>query len=458
MSDKSRKALLVSAAAFSAFGAFAAADRPDIIVIMTDQQTASAMSCAGNPWLKTPAMDALARDGVRFTRGYCPYPVSGPCRAGIMTGRIPFTVGVKKNADRPVAEAMEKSLGHVISDAGYECLYAGKWHVPEVNIPEEGTGFRRVSPMGDPELPAACDRALSKRDGSRPLFLVASFLDPHEICEYGRFESLPYGPVPEGKEELLPPLPANFALDGTEAEALSLEKRGSPRYHDTGSFTEMDWRRYIYSYYRLVERVDAELGRLIRVLKKHGLYDNAFIFFCSDHGDGVASHQWNQKWALYEESVNVPVILKAPKGCGLKGKVNDKALTNIGLDIYATVCDYAGVRTDPEVYLGKSLRPVLEGSVETLHDNVYIETRFEGVEIQGWSLVSGRYKYVLYQWGRNREALYDLSADRGETVNLIADPSCREELHRLRKELLIWAERIGNPLCLRNIRQIVRYQ
>ena len=325
----------------------ASGKRPGIIVIMTDQQTAAAMSCAGNPWVRTPAMDALAADGVRFTRAYCPFPLSGPCRASLVTGRMPFEVGAFDNAIRPNDADMRAGIGHRLAEAGYECLYAGKWHVPEVNLPDSGTGFRRISKMDDPALADACDAALREYDGQKPLFLVASLLNPHEICEYGRNETLQYGELAPFSTDECPNLPANFMPSTYAAEALTLEHASSPRYHDTYTYTQDDWRRYLYAYYRLVERVDREVGRIVGVLKARGLYDDSAIIFLSDHGDGVAAHGWNQKWNLQEEVVNVPLIVKAPEGAGLRGVRNDEALSNVGLDLYATVCDYAGVAPDP---------------------------------------------------------------------------------------------------------------
>lgn len=429
-----------------------AGQHPDIIVIMTDQQTAGAMSCAGNPWVRTPAMDALAADGVRFTRAYCPYPLSGPCRASLVTGRMPFEVGAADNGIRPSAEALREGIGHRMSAAGYECLYAGKWHVPEVNLPDSGTGFRRISKMDDPTLAAACDAALGACDGRKPLFLVASLLNPHEICEYGRNETLQYGELEPFATGECPNLPANFMPSTYAAEALTLERAASPRYHDTGTYTEDDWRRYLYAYYRFVERVDHEVGRLIEVLKKYRLYDDAVILFLSDHGDGAAAHGWNQKWNLQEEVINVPLIVKSPKGAGLRGAVNTAALSNVGLDLYATVCDYAGVSPDAGRYRGRSLRPVAEGRAETLHEEVFVETLLSGVGMRGWSIVGPRYKYVLYQWGRNREALYDLQSDPGEMVNLAVDRRYFGELVRLRRALYEWGVRIGEQRLIRNLR------
>lgn len=433
----------------------AAPKRPNVIVIMTDQQTAGALSCAGNPYVSTPAMDALAADGVRFTRAYCPYPLSGPCRASLITGRMPSEVGATDNAIRPHDEDMRQGLGIRMSEAGYECLYAGKWHIPEVNLPAEGTGFRGIAKMHDPTLADACDEALGAYDGRKPLFLVASLLDPHEICEYGRFETLQYGELEPFATEDCPNLPANFMPSTFEAEAVRLEHDASPRYHDTYTYTQEEWRRYLYAYYRLVERVDREIGRLVEVLRRHGLYDDAAIVLLSDHGDGVAAHGWNQKWALFEEVVNVPLIVKSPKGQGLAGEVNDEALSNIGLDLYATVCDYAGIRLDPERYRGRSLRPVAEGRQRTLHGEVFIETLLSGVGIQGWSIVENDCKYVFYRWGRNREQLYDLRSDRGEMVNLAVDRRHAATLARLRAKMYDWAVKTNTAPLIRNLKPLI---
>ncbi len=433
----------------------AAPKRPDVIVIMTDQQTAGALSCAGNPYVSTPAMDALAADGVRFTRAYCPFPLSGPCRASLITGCMPSEVGATDNAIRPHDEDMQQGIGIRMSEAGYECLYAGKWHVPEVNLPAGGTGFRGIAKMHDPTLADACDDALKTYDGKKPLFLVASLLDPHEICEYGRFETLQYGELEPFSTEECPNLPANFMPSTFEAEAIRLEHDASPRYHDTYTYSQEEWRRYLYAYYRLVERVDREIGRLIGVLRRHGLYDDAVIVLLSDHGDGVAAHGWNQKWALFEEVVNVPLIVKSPKGQGLAGQVNDRALSNIGLDLYATVCDYAGVQLDPRRYRGRSLRPVAEGRQQTLHEEVFIETLLSGAGIRGWSIVEDDYKYVFYQWGRNREQLYDLRNDRGEMVNLAVDRRHAATLARLRARMYDWAQKTGTAPLIRNLKPLL---
>ncbi|MEG1622529.1 MAG: sulfatase-like hydrolase/transferase [Alistipes sp.] len=432
----------------------AAEKKPNVILIMTDQQTASAMSCAGNPNLSTPAMDALAADGVLFSRAYCPYPLSGPCRASLLTGQMPFEVGATANGVRPAAEKMATHIGYRMAEAGYDCLYAGKWHVPEVDIPENA-GFTKVCNMNDPALVDACANALQKR-GEKPIFLVASFLDPHEICEYARNETMPYGPLQTTFTTAdCPNLPANFRPSTYEAEAIRLAFAAEPRTYPTGNYTQDEWRQYIYTYYRLIERVDHQIGRLVQLLKQRGLYDQSVILFCSDHGDGVAAHGWNQKWVLFEEVINVPLILKAPKGAGVKGIKNQTALSNIGLDIYTTFCDYAGISLDPKRYRGQSLRPIVEGLRTTLHEEVFVETLFSGTQVRGWSIVENRYKYVLYNYHRDREQLYDLLTDKGEMLNLAVDVKYATELARLRKKMYEWGLKINDSRLIRNLRPLV---
>lgn len=448
----------VVAAATSAPAVAPKEQRPNIILIMTDQQTASAMSCAGNTDLRTPAMDALAEDGVRLERAYCPFPLSGPCRASLMTGLMPTEIGATDNGVEPNEEAMSQSIGYLMRDAGYETMYAGKWHASEVNLPEEGRGFKKVCNMDDRTMVENIAGALKERNEEKPLFLVASFLDPHEICEFARRQTLPYGEVELPRTEECPNLPVNFQKSTYEPEAIGLRKAAHPRSHPTALYTEDDWREYLWAYYRLTERVDAHIGALVELLKAEGLYDTSLILFCSDHGDGAASHQWNQKWILQEECVNVPLIVKAPKSDrkALRGATNSVALSNIGLDIVKTICDYGGVELNEQKYRGKSLRGVLHQQEAPLHEEVFIETFLSEVNVRGWAIVEGKYKYVLYNHFQNREQLFDMESDRGEMVNLAVESKHKGTIARLREKMYQWGLHTGDKQLVRALGPLVK--
>ncbi|MBP8789906.1 MAG: sulfatase-like hydrolase/transferase [Breznakibacter sp.] len=426
--------------------------KPNIILILTDQQTASAMGCAGNADVKTPAMDALAKDGRIFERAYCSYPLSGPCRASLMTGKMPVELGVKDNDD-PLSDAdMARNIGFVLQSGGYDCLYAGKWHIPETDIPV-GRGFTKICGMDDRILVDAC-RPYLATDRQKPLFLVASFLNPHEICEYARNESLHYGALPDVDPKGCPNLPINFMESTYWPEALTLHKNTVVKSYPTGSYSQDDWRRYLYAYYRLVERVDAEMGRLIEVLKSEGLYDNSLIIFTSDHGDGAATHQWNQKRSLSETVVNVPFIVKTPKNMGKHPKETSQALINIGLDVFPTICDYAGVGL-PDGLNGHSLRPLMEGVVDQVAGEVFVETLLDGANVRGWSIVEQDYKYVFYRFYKNREQLFSLVKDPGEMLNLAVDQREHQNLVRMREKMYRWAVKTNDLMLQKALRELV---
>lgn len=422
-------------------------NRPDIILIMTDQQTVDAMSNRGNLNVKTPAMDMLAADGVSFTNAYCSFPLSGPSRASLFTGKMPVEINVPDNEIGLQTSEIPQTLGNKLKQAGYDCLYAGKWHVPTAEIPDNEFGFRKVSGMNDMTLVDSIRQKLSpERD--KPLFLVASFLNPHEICEYARSQKLHYGEVDILEDVKLPALPDNFNAVKQLPEGLMIHKATSPRLYPTQSYSNTDWQNYLYTYYRLVERVDKNIADLISVLRKNNLYDNSLIVFLSDHGDGVAAHRWNQKRALFQETINVPLIVKPPVGTGNKllGKTSE-ALVNIGIDIYPTVCDYAGA-TIPSDRNGLSVRNVVEGKTDTQHKSLFVETLLDGINIRGWCVIEGDYKYVYYRMFRNKEQLFNLKKDRGEKINLVNKKEYLEIRKKMRKSMLEYALQT-NDLMLR---------
>ena len=421
-------------------------DRPNILFVFTDQQSATAMSCAGNPDLRTPAMDSLAAEGVRFDLGYCSQPLCTPSRASMFSGCLPHSIKTLANGAGIPPERRGQELGVLLTGAGYDCVYGGKWHVPEIAMPADNDhGFRVIGPWDDNRLTPACVEFLQRHAEQpakerRPFFMVASYDDPHNVCEAARGQRLPWGPLPEPPAPAdCPNLPANFAIPAYEPEIIRLEQAAHPMVYAGPRYSPDDWRRLRWQYFRLVERVDAHLARLLEALRQTGLEENTVVVFSSDHGDGHGAHQWNQKSVLYEESVRVPIIVRAPGG--RKGAVDAERLASIGLDLLPTLCDYAGARL-PEGLPGRSLRPLVEGTPAEWRDHLVIETRFDdwrgrhGFGSQGRCVRTARTKYVAYDTGLLREQLFDLVADPGEMVNLAVESRQRDRLHQHRALLL----------------------
>ncbi|MDD4801161.1 MAG: sulfatase-like hydrolase/transferase [Proteiniphilum sp.] len=415
------------------------AQQPNIIYIMTDQQTASALSCENASVVHTPNLDRLAHEGIRFSHAYCAAPLSGPSRFAMITGLPPGREGMLKNHTPFPEELKEQTLGNLLSKAGYECAYAGKWHLPEASLPtgDNGFGFRFLHGHDDRGLAKSC-MAFLREHHPKPFFLVASFDNPHNICEYARNQQLPFAEIQDPPVEDCPNLPSNFAPTPYEAEIIRLEQKGHFPTYPVIDYTVDDWRRYLNAYYRLVETVDHEIGKIIDALVESGLYDQSVIIFSSDHGDGAASNRWNQKSALFEEVVNVPFIVKAPNR--FRSNLVRPQLINAGLDLLPTICDYAAAEI-PDHCTGKSIRRLIEQEDEQeIHPYIVTETLFDKSTTRGWMIRTPGHKYVLYDKGKYREQLFDMQQDRKERINLVVEKKDRDLLNRHRTILNEWIE------------------
>lgn len=417
--------------------------KPNILLIITDQQSYAAMSCAGNAELQTLAMDRLASEGVLFEQAHCTYPLCTPSRASLFTGRMPHEVGVHHNGEGIGALFSANEIGFLARQAGYDCVYGGKWHVPEIAMPDGEHGFRTTCGFDDTHLADRCiDYIESAPDG--PFFMVASYDNPHNICEWARNQVLPWGPISLAALEDCPNLPLNHAIPAFEPEAIRLVQSWQHRPYPTRDFSESEWRQYRHAYFRLVEKVDAEIGRILDALDRTGQRDNTLVVFTSDHGDGMGAHRWNQKSILYDEVVRVPLIV-CPPGKAKGGMVDGDHLVSNGLDLLPTLCDYAGLPT-PDGLAGASLRPLIEGCdpVEW-RDQIVVETELSRSPAMSARMVrTERYKYAVYSYGRNREQLIDMHDDPGEMVNLAVERRYRDVLGEHRRRLYEWCVDTGD--------------
>ena len=422
--------------------------RPNIMLIVTDQQFADAMSCTGNPYLKTPAMDFIAEHGVRFNNAYVNNPVCMPQRYSIFTGRLPDTRRYAGDFPKP-----KVSLGNIAKQGGYKTWYSGKWHIQDSTFSRDDTEFHGWDRNeGGRDLAMADDGMAFLKDHKPedgPFITTFSFMNPHDICEWGRKADGQKDKIKMRNGEIAvdppldecPPVPDNYAVSPDEAEAIQYR-----RHHSGKSFVEKWdadlWRRYRWAYYRLVELVDTCVGKLLDMLTQTGHLDNTIIIFTSDHGDHRASHRLHQKGTLYEEAVRVPFIIAHP-GQARKGETEDRFVST-GIDIMATICDIIGQPLPEGPYYGKSALPfVLDARSDApTHEYVVCEagsTRNEGYE--GRTVRSRDFKYHLWHKGEHREQLFDMRSDRGELNNLAQNPDYAEVLNEHRGMLADWLER-----------------
>jgi len=417
---------------------------PNILFIMTDQHHAKMLSSAGNPYLKTHALDSIAESGIRFTNAYATNPVCVPSRISLATGMMAGRLGVFNNGEKAAIpeHVSENSMGNLMKRAGYDTFYGGKSHLPPELDPKEA-GYDEYFPNQRDELPGACIEFMT-RDRDKPFFAVASFINPHDICYaynarqpdrkgmalvdelYKEARSLP--------EDQLPPLPDNSGIPRGEPEAIEMNLKVdavTPAKLIRKDYTDRDWRHYRWIYCRLTERVDAQIGALLEGLRENGLEENTLIVFTADHGDMDGSHRLASKNLFYEESVGVPFLMQY-KGVIPRGVVDDTSLVSNGLDTLPTICDYASVSM-PEYLLGRSLRSLAEKGEEPEHRPYVVAENNTGRMLR-----TARFKYCLYNEGENRESLVDLQKDPGEMINLAGNPEYKEILNRHRSYLLEW--------------------
>lgn len=432
-------------------------DRPNLLVIMTDQQSADMLSIAGNSNLHTPAMDSLARKGTRFTKAYCTNPICVPSRASFLTGTMPHVNGVNFNTNDETYGPKTAPLTMEFKKAGYRTGYVGKWHIPRSIHDSDWNGIEVVKhPKGnyvDFLIPDGCSEFLAERAGEKePFMLVASFVNPHDICETARIlsgidDEFKNGQIPPFPDpDRCPDLPFNHAIPKDEPEVIRKHQRlpGNSRTYPSYDWEEDRWRQYRWAYARLVELVDHQIGKVLELLNTYDVADNTVIVFTSDHGDGNGCHKWNQKTLLYEESAGVPFIIYDPRN-PVDQVVDRERLVSMGLDLFPTLMDYADIE-QPAGLMGFSARPDSWKVQQKSHSYIVVENDLhpeygESGNVYGRMIRTADYKYICYSEGKNHEQFFDLVDDPGETHNLANDPAHRMELDHHRKLLLSYIQK-----------------
>ena len=371
--------------------------QPNILLVVCDQMNLDAIAAYQDHfgheawlshWVDTPNLDELVHNGVSFTESHSPNPVCCPARSSMFTGRYSLETGVVVNN-----VGIDKSVPNMgqwfEQNSDYDRAYCGKWHAggkwnnPSVSGPRKIPGFDTI-PNGPPVWGRHMDYGIStsieayvrnhKRD--KPFLAVAGFMDPHDICFWSA--KLNNGQTRNSDffnlGDQLPVLPPSLSYDFDEI------------WEGSVPYSEMQWRNYIHDYCRMVERLDRNVGRILRAVRDRG--DDTIVLFTSDHGDGVGRHGRTGKWHPYDEAVKVPFIVYGPK-FGIRQNMVDTEHLVSGVDIMSTVCDYAGIPSPPNSR-GMSLRPLLEGKRPKWRKSVFAELRQGGRIIR-----SDRYKYVM---------------------------------------------------------------
>jgi arylsulfatase A-like enzyme len=423
-------------------------NHPNVLFIMTDQQSYNMMSCMGNKWLQTPNMDKIASIGYRFNNTYCVNPVCMPSRFSLLTGHYASEVGVKENTS--VADLIKlkeitskDALGIIFRKAGYTTHYSGKTHLYGTkDVSEYGFKLENKDPYDGPALFAEqflAEFGIGKQE--KPFLLFLSFLNPHDICyKAGADKRFPYNLPeantretirllalqkslnPEEYRKQIPPRPVNIdPINDEQQDMVSMSSMGR-------NWDDAQWDLYNWMYHRLTESVDTQIGRVLNVLRNSGLEENTIIVFTSDHGEMNRSHGLITKNVMFEECQRVPFIFA---GRDIKPNFADNTtLACNGLDFLPTLCDLVGIE-GPKGTAGISLKAFMTNKGRKPDRKYIITESYNSYEIN-----DGRYKYTIYELPGNPELLTDLKINPGETINYNNDPSYKEIKANLKKELM----------------------
>ena len=383
--------------------------KPNIIFVHVDQLKRSAISAYGCRDVKTPNIDRVIADSKHFKRSYCTVSVCVPSRTSWYTGLEPEQSGISENPrwiDRDIVKPMD--LGTWLRDrGGYDSVYTGKWHVA---LHPEECGFRflhgynGVGEYGDTTEARAAEAFVMNYKKETPFFLSLGLLNPHDICYWSfRYNPGKFAMAMELKDRL-PPFPENY-----------LKK------NDHTGWNKEEWRFYAYSYFRLVEMVDEEVGRIYRAYLNSPQRDHTLFIFASDHGQANGEHGKLTKNLPYEHSFNVPLAVVDPKA----SPGYDRHHLVSGLDVAPTICDYAGVESMPSNN-GKSLKPLVRGENPVWRDWLGAVTPLLRERVV-WK---GDFK-LIHDRREKSVQLFNLADDPLETKNLADDPSCALNLREL---------------------------
>lgn len=435
--------------------------RPNIVFLLSDDQTSIATGCYGNSQVVTPNMDNLAKEGVMFTNHYNTTAICMASRATIMTGMYEYKTGCNFMHGPLKPEKFKKSYPVILREAGYYTGFAGKfgfavsngesWDestnetlpVKNFDVWGGGPGQTHYKTANNPTIAQyakeyphssraygawAHDFIKSAKASGKPFCMSISYKAPHLPFTPDKYFDYVYKDKTYKK-------PANYGAEN--AKHLSPQAKSGRQYNAYNFWreTEDTYQEAIKGYNQLIHGVDYSLGMIRKSLKELGVDDNTIIIFTSDNGYSCGAHNFGGKVLPYEEASKSPLIIYDPRSPENKRGVKYSNVT-ANIDMAPTILSYVGLDI-PENMDGENLIPLIEKSKPFKRKSIALTNMWGNDEIQALTVVTEDWKYIYWQYANKNmqptEELFNIGKDRLELTNCVNKQEYKDQLEAMRK-------------------------
>ncbi|TDB67897.1 sulfatase family protein [Arundinibacter roseus] len=433
--------------------------KPNIIYLLTDDQRADALGIMGNPLIKTPNLDQLARQGTLFKNAYVTTSICCVSRATMLSGQYMSRHGIEDFNTSFKPEALAQTYPMLLKKAGYRIGFVGKYGVgAPKDQPQSAFDFWACTNKSQPDYEMKDENGndihntdqvnkdiLKFIDGStdQPFCLSVSFKAPHvqdndprQFIIQPRYKPM-YAADSIAESPKADPKYWNSFPDFFRTEQNIARERWHLRFENNRMYQES-----VRNYYRLISGVDEVVGNLVKKLEEKGLADNTVIIFMGDNGFYLGEYGLAGKWYGHEESIRVPLIVYDPRNAKIKGKKEENIALNI--DIAPTILQLAGLEIPAQM---QGIDLVKEVSApkksKANRQEFFYEHTFMGSpkipKVEG--IVQPPFKYMTYT-EHGYEELFDLKKDPSETKNVVADPAYKTRLATMRTKYAAWKQQV----------------
>lgn len=459
--------------------------KPNILFIMTDDHASQAISCYGSKINKTPHIDQIASQGIRFNNCFCTNSICAPSRATILTGKYSHINGVRNNAQE--FDGTQMTFPKLLKDAGFQTAMIGKWHLKSAptgfdywnvlpgqghyynpDFIEMGQKKHHTGYVTDIITDRALDYLQNKRNKDQPFLMMLHHKAPHRNWQPALRHLTKYDqtkiPEPDtlfddyssrsdaAKEQEMTiqehmhlqydlkmgPPPDRMTEEQKIAweNAYGLKREAFNKKNPKGKdLVRWKYQRYMQDYLGCIAGVDENVGRVLDYLEKSGLADRTLVVYTSDQGFYLGEHGWFDKRFMYEESLRMPLLMRFP-GQIQSGRVDNHLVTN--LDFAPTFLEMSNLII-PEYLQGISLASLAKNEpVHKWRDAIYYHYyEYPSVHMvkRHYGIRTQRYKLIHFYYDTDQWEMYDLKKDPKELNNIYHDPAYSEIAAELKSKL-----------------------